>query len=315
MLALCVVVTSLGSSLFHPVAAAAVGGLAPQVRRGRWMGLFETAGWAGTVVGPLVVGFTVERLGPGGIWPAAVPAVLLALLLVRLTPQRPAAPPALAAARPTDPTTATDRPAGTTPPSKSATHSQRQFLALFTTVGSLRAWVYYATALMLPLLGSEVGLGPGGAAQLVTVFLAAGVLGSLVGGAASDRVGARWIIAGTLVLTVPVGLTVALVEPAGPSLFALAAASGFLLTGANTGLTLAGQQQLPDDAGMVTGLNVGLTSGIGGLAVVPLASLADDVGLRIALASALTAGPLLALAVWLLAGRRPHPSVGTPSPA
>jgi FSR family fosmidomycin resistance protein-like MFS transporter len=136
---------------------------------------------------------------------------------------------------------------------------------------------------------------------VLTVFLAAGVLGSLACGTASDRLGARWIIAGALLLAIPIGLGLGLGQPSGPMLFVVAAASGFLLTGAYTGLTLAGQQRLPDNAGMVTGLNVGLTSGIGGLAVVPLASLADDIGIRMAISLALTIGPLLAIAIWLLA--------------
>jgi hypothetical protein len=48
---------------------------------------------------------------------------------------------------------------------------------------------------------------------------------------------------------------------------------------------------------MVTGLNVGLSTGIGGLAVAPLALLAEHVGLQSALALALIAGPLVAAAL------------------
>jgi FSR family fosmidomycin resistance protein-like MFS transporter len=294
MLAVCVVVASIGTSFFHPVAAATVGRLAPHDRRGRWMGLYETAGWGGTVVGPLAIGLTIDRLGPAGIWPVVLPALALALIAIRLTPSGPTVSP--------NPATVSG---SITPASGPALGQSRLgFLGLFTTVGSLRAWVYYSAALLLPLLGHEIGLGASGAAQVLTVFLAAGVLGSLACGTASDRLGARWIIAGALLLAIPIGLGLGLGQPSGPMLYVVAAASGFLLTGAYTGLTLAGQQRLPDNAGMVTGLNVGLTSGIGGLAVVPLASLADDIGIRSAVALALTIGPLLAVAIWLLATGR-----------
>jgi FSR family fosmidomycin resistance protein-like MFS transporter len=294
ILALCVVVAGIGTSLFHPVAAATVGRLAPSDRRGRWMGLYETAGWGGTVVGPLAIGLTVDRIGPAGIWPAALPALVLALIAIRLMPKAPAFA-----------SDAAVQPDESAPAAGPATGQSRlRFLGLFTTVGSLRAWVYYVAALLLPLLGHEIGLGPSGAAQVLTVYLAAGVLGSLACGTASDRLEARWIIAGALVLTVPTGLGLWLLPPNGPGLFVLAASTGFLLTGAYTGLTVAGQQRLPGDAGMVTGLNVGLTSGIGGLAVVPLASLADDIGIRAALSLALIVGPLLAAAIWLVANRR-----------
>jgi FSR family fosmidomycin resistance protein-like MFS transporter len=205
----------------------------------------------------------------------------------------------------------TPSPSDTMTPTATATTTthagQRQrllaFLGVFTLVGSVRAWTYSATTLFLPLLGSEIGLGAGAAAHLLTVFLAAGALGSLACGSASDRLGARRMVAGVLTLTIPLGPGVALIEPGGLALFALAAMSGFLLTGAYTGLTVAGQRQLPDNAGMVTGLNVGLTTGLGGLAVIPLAALADDIGLRTALSVALLLGPLAALAIWLPAGR------------
>lgn len=294
VLAICVVVASVGSSLFHPVAAATVARLAPPDGRGRWMGLYETAGWGGTVVGPLLIGLTVEWTGPAWIWPAMLPALALAIFMLRWAPASADGPSRMAAHH-TESAPASSQVAG---------RSRLRFLGLFTTVGSVRAWVYYVAALLLPLLGHEVGLGGGGAAQVLTVFLAAGVLGSLIGGAASDRLGARWIFAGSLALTIPIGLLLALAQPNGLGLFAVAATSGLLLTGSYTALTVAGQEHLPDDAGMVTGLNVGLTSGIGGLAVVPLAALADDLGIRAALALALIVGPVLAAGIWLLAGRR-----------
>ena len=151
--------------------------------------------------------------------------------------------------------------------------------------------------LFVPLIGSDLGLDTGQTALMLTVFLAAGVLGSLAGGAAADRFGARRIIVAALALTVPVGLVVALESPNATLLYVVAAGAGFLLTGAYTGLTVAGQQSMPDNAGMVTGLNVGLASGLGGLAVAPLALIAEHVGLRPALAAALIAGPLVALAI------------------
>lgn len=290
----CAAVASVGTSLFHPVAAATVGRLAPDEGRGRWMGLYETVGWAGTVVGPLVIGLTVGWAGPAGTWPIVLPALVLVLALTRLAPSPTA-------------TVAPSTPVAETAPARAGRPTRLlAFLGVFTLVGSLRAWTYSAAALFLPLLGSEVGLGASGAAHLLTVFLAAGALGSLACGSASDRLGARRVVAGALALAVPLGLGMILVEPRGLGLFAFAATTGFLLTGAYTGLTVAGQRRLPDNTGMVTGLNVGLTTGLGGLAVIPLAALADDVGLRTALAGALILGPLLALVIWLPAGRTPH---------
>ena len=142
----------------------------------------------------------------------------------------------------------------------------------------------------------------------LTVLLAAGVLGSLAGGAAADRFGAQRSIVGVLGMTVPVGLVVASQSPSVMLLYIVAAAAGFLLTGAYTALTVAGQQSMPNNAGMVTGLNVGLASGLGGLAVAPLALMAEQIGLRAALALALITGPLVAVAICPLLASTTQPT-------
>jgi FSR family fosmidomycin resistance protein-like MFS transporter len=278
LLAGVVILSSIGSALLHPVGAATVGALAPADARGRWMGLYETCGWAGTVVGPLIVGFVMQRAGPSATWPIMLPALLGALILVWAAPARP--PISASVARVQD-----------------VPKARHGFLAAFLGVATVRAWAYGSAMLLVPLIGSELGLDGGGAAYLLTTFLAAGVLGSLSGGTAADWFGARRIIVGALMLTIPVGLVVAFINPGTSLLFVVAAVAGFLLTGAYTGLTVAGQQQMPGSAGMVTGLNVGLSSGIGGLAVAPLALLAEHIGLRPALALALIAGPTIAVAL------------------
>jgi FSR family fosmidomycin resistance protein-like MFS transporter len=278
MLAAVVVLAGVGTALFHPVSAASVGALAPPAARGRWMGLYETGGWAGTVAGPLAVGFIIQRAGPGATWPIVIPALVGAAVLIWAAPDRPEIAPQVA-------------------PSRGSEKARLGFLSAYLGVATIRTWSYGSAMLFVPLIGSDLGLDAGQTAALLTVLLAAGVLGSLAGGAAADRFGARRSIAAALALTVPVGLVVALASPNAVLLYVVAAGAGFLLTGAYTGLTVAGQQLLPNNAGMVTGLNVGLASGLGGLAVAPLALLAEHVGLRAALALALIAGPLVAVAI------------------
>jgi FSR family fosmidomycin resistance protein-like MFS transporter len=277
-LAAVVVLAGVGTALFHPVSAASVGALAPPAARGRWMGLYETTGWAGTVAGPLAVGFVIQRDGPGATWLIAIPALVGAALLVWAAPARPAI-------------------TRQSTPGRGAVKAHMGFLGAYLGVATIRTWSYGSAMLFVPLIGGDLGLHAGQTALMLTVLLAAGVLGSLAGGAAADRFGARRIIAAALVLTVPFGLVVALEGPNSMLLYVVAAGTGFLLTGAYTALTVAGQQSMPNNAGMVTGLNVGLASGLGGLAVAPLALIAEHVGLRSALAAALIAGPLVALAI------------------
>ena len=101
-LAAVVVLAGVGTAIFHPVSAASVGALAPPDSRGRWMGLYETTGWAGTVAGPLAVGFIIQRAGSGATWIIAIPALIGAALLVWAAPARPAIAPRATLARGTE---------------------------------------------------------------------------------------------------------------------------------------------------------------------------------------------------------------------
>jgi FSR family fosmidomycin resistance protein-like MFS transporter len=80
----------IGSAIFHPVAAAMTGAAAPPHRRGRWMGLFVTAGAFGLGLGPLMVGPLLAHYGPSGTWPIILPALCIAVLVFALAPARPA---------------------------------------------------------------------------------------------------------------------------------------------------------------------------------------------------------------------------------
>jgi FSR family fosmidomycin resistance protein-like MFS transporter len=88
----------------------------------------------------------------------------------------------------------------------------------------------------------------------------------------------------------------------------LAAASGFLLNGSFVVLTIRGQESLPSSVGMMSGIMLGLSVGLGGLAVTPLALLAEQVGLPNATAVAACLGGLAALAMQFV----PKPPAAAP---
>jgi FSR family fosmidomycin resistance protein-like MFS transporter len=136
---------------------------------------------------------------------------------------------------------------------------------------SLRAWVNASLATFIPLLGQARG-----------------------------RWGRDRIIVGSLLLSVPFGLLVALRPAADPGFFAAAVWCGFFLNASFVVLMIRGQESVPGSVGMVTGITLGLTVGLGGLAVTPMAVLGEWVGLPWAAAVAASGAVVAAAAMRLL---------------
>lgn len=262
-----VIVGGVGSAIFHPVSAAMAVALAPARARGRWMGLYVTAGNYGLALGPLMIGPLLESRGPGGTWPIVAPALVVAAVVALLAPRR-------------------SRPGAAAPPLRQTLHAHRRALWSLILVVSLRAWAGTATVTFIPLLARLRGLSLGDSAQALGVYLLAGATGGLVAGFAADRWGRDRVLAGALLASVPFGLVVALGGQTGLPFLAAAAGTGFFLNGAFVVLTIRGQESMPGSAGMVAGVTLGLSSGLGGLAVTPLALLSERAGVPAAAAIA-----------------------------
>jgi FSR family fosmidomycin resistance protein-like MFS transporter len=276
-----VLLGGLGTAIFHPVAGAMVGASAPPHARGRWLGLFVTSGNFGGAFGPLMVGALVDRSGPTGTWPILLPALLLAGLAALLAPRG----------------TVSGKAA---PPLGQTLRRHGRVLGGLILVITLRSWVAASLATFIPLLGQARGLSVGDAAQALTAFLFAAAVGGLLGGFAADRGGRDRVIVGSLLLSLPFGLLLALRPAADPGFFGAAVGCGFFLNASFVVLMIRGQESVPGSTGMMTGVTLGLTLGLGGLAVTPMALLAEWVGLPLAAAVAVSGTALTAAAMRLL---------------
>src|SRR5204863_4775235 len=166
-------------------------------------------------------------------------------------------------------------------------------LALLIGVVALRSWASATLVTFLPPLATERGAPPTEAAQVLTVFLISGAVGGFVGGAAADRLGRDQVVIGSLLLSVPFGIMLALQGEFGVLFWASAAASGFFLNGSWISLTVRGQESVPGSIAMMSGLMLGLSIGLGGIAVAPIGLVAERVGLGVVVAG-VSCLPLLA---------------------
>lgn len=116
------------------------------------------------------------------------------------------------------------------------------------------------------------------AGGLVTAFLMGGVIGTYIGAILSDRLGAKKILLGSILLSIP---GIGLITVASSQFMALAAVftAGFCLIGSFATTTIFVQSLMPDNVGMASGLAIGLSVGMGGFGVTILGFLADHFGL------------------------------------
>ena len=167
-------------------------------------------------------------------------------------------------------------------------------LALLGTVVVLRAWANTGVQAFVPLLLTSEGVDMGRAQRLISVFLLAGAVGTLAGGRAADRLGAKRVLVGSMAVVVPLLWLLARGERAW--LVPLLLASGFFLISSFPVTLVMAQHLLPGHVATASGFVLGLGVGTGGMGVTLLGWVADRWGLPAAL-HGLFLLPLLAMLV------------------
>jgi FSR family fosmidomycin resistance protein-like MFS transporter len=259
--AIALLLGGLGTALYHPVSAALVAGSVPQGSRGRWMSVYISAGNFGLPVGPFVIGVIIATVGLAGSWLVAVPAIALAILVWRVGPHLP--------------------PRAAAPlPLRAVLRANRRMLVGLISVSATRAWASALVSSFLPVYAVSRGATIVDASKLLTLFLLSGAVGGLVGGWLADRVGRDSVIVTSLLCAAPFCVVLALQDDVGPAFVVATAVSGLLLNGSFVVLAVRGQESMPGSLGMVSGLMLGLSIGLGGLAVAPMAIVAERAGIE-----------------------------------
>lgn len=296
LLVLALLVSGLGIAAFHPEGAK-FAGIASRTRQGRGMSLFSVGGNAGLALGPVVTTPLVLLLGLPGTLLLAVPPFVMAAVIARELPRL----------RELERAPAVD---GTPPPVRA--DDDWSAFARLNGVILLRSGVYFGLQAFVPAyfvaeLASSEAAGNGA----LTVMLAAGAAGTLVGGALVDRWGPQVVLAGTTAMTLPL---LAALPLAGPALaMVLLGAIGFFTIASFSVTIILGQAFLPTRPGLASGVTLGLSIGLGGAAALLLGVVADSAGLPAVLwviAALPVPSILLALSLPTGSGRRPRALAG-----
>jgi FSR family fosmidomycin resistance protein-like MFS transporter len=280
LLLLAVFVAGVGVAAFHPEGskfASYVSG----TRRASGMAVFSVGGNLGFALGPVFASSVVLAFGLRGGLLLAIPGLVAAGLLLRAGGYLERfVPPG---GRGFVDTGSRDRP--------------RAFALLLAVVG-LRSVAHFGLFTFVPLWEVSQGASEAAATRLLTLFLLAGALGTLVCGPLADRVGRKPVIVATYAATVPLILVYVLVGGITGDIALVLSGAAVIST---FGVTIVlSQEYMPSRIGLASGLSVGLAIGLGGIFAVVLGTLADAIDLRTAVLATVIGpalGALLALAL------------------
>jgi FSR family fosmidomycin resistance protein-like MFS transporter len=276
-----------GIAAFHPQAASrAIAGVVRN--RAGAMAVFISAGTLGFAAGPTYFSLISARLGLGRTWWAAIPGILISVLMLALLPEPPAQP--------------RTRGAGI---DWAALRGVAGPLTLLYLLVFIRSIIQITYAQFIPLyLHMERGFTLPNADYALSLYLVFGALGGLAGGQLADRFGGPLVITVSMIGSVPF-LALFFLAHGWLSVLGLLAGGLILLFTIPVNVVMA-QDLVPSQAGTVSALMMGFAWGTAGVIFIPLTGwVADRITLHYAL-MALTVFPVAGffLSLRLLKGRR-----------
>jgi len=270
-----VLISGLGSAAYHPEGSKFAGFVSGR-KRASGMSWFSIGGNLGFGIGPLATTAVIAAFGLRGGLILAIPGLAVALALLV----------GAAYLRGFVPESGTAR----------AGHGQENLFAmkLLLCVIALRSVAWFGLITFVPLWEVSLGHSKSHGNHLLSLMLFAGGVGTLALGPLADRFGARNVLLASVVATGPLVLVFILVGGV-PGVIALAL-TGTCVVGTFGVTMVMGQEYMPRHLGTASGLVIGLSVGLGGVAAVALGRVADMTSLRTALFVAAGA-PILASAL------------------
>jgi MFS transporter, FSR family, fosmidomycin resistance protein len=261
-LALALGLSGLGVALFHPEGAR----MAHLVGGGsvRGMSYFSVGGNGGFALGPLAVLLILAIGGLSATPLLAIPGLLVAGLLVLDVERLKGHMGIEHRSR----QKRTDRP----------TAQWGQFTRLVSAAVA-RTVPFYTLLALVPIYAMRrFGAGHSVGGIALTVMLLCGAAGTLIGGRSADRFGKRIVLVWAML---PLTVFLLVLPHVGLALmFVTLGFVGFTLDAPFSTTVVLGQQYVPAQRGLASGITLGLAIGMGGLLATGLGALADAIGIH-----------------------------------
>ncbi|HET9909545.1 MAG TPA: MFS transporter [Anaerolineales bacterium] len=276
-----ILIGGLGSAALHPAIASMArkaGGNKPEVA----VGLFSAGGTLGIAIGPIIIMILLANLGLSFTPWLMIPGILLGTCMFFFVPE--------------DDQRHTD--ASNRIFDLRLLSGRLGLLALIGMLGNL-AFVTFMCAMPLWLVHTH---GYSSDAALIgwtlSTFSLSAAAGGIVGGALSNWLGAKRLIVGTLLLAVVPLYSILILTPGTIAYFGAVALAGALVNAGMPMLIVTAQDLAPKAAATASGMLMGFSAGLAGLAYVLIGGLQEILGLAPAMAIgylSLIAGAVLAM--------------------
>lgn len=285
LLVILAALAGLGTAAFHPQASTMVNVMSGDHKAVMLSG-FIAFGNLGFALSPLLLVPLFQAYGLHATVVTVIPGIIVAVLLLLFSPRDHIL-------------------VGTNTPfpevMKSLKASSRELNTIIGVI-AIRSLAYTGILTLLPLYLKSEHLSNITASHLVTLMLASGAIGGVLGGFISDRYGRKRLIVGSLLLSTPFFFGFFFGNGV-LSTISLAIAGAALLSSFSV-TVVAAQETIPNNKALAAGLSMGLAGGLGALAAVFLGRIADIWGLPVAI-QVIFVLPIFAALVGLLMRRRP----------
>lgn len=267
LLLLVVLISGIGVAGYHPEGSKLAHCVSADDKAGTSMAIFSVGGNLGFGVGPMIAVFVLSFSGLDSVYWIILPGVLVALVFLYLLPMFKAV---LVENLPTMKKVSSQKILNN--------RSNKAGLTLLILYVTVRSWIQAGLVYFIPfyfldqrsVFRSE---------YLVSIFLIAGVVGTMLGGPFADRFGGRNGLLVSMVVSLFAVYAFLHIEGIMSPVLAFIAGASLLSTISTT--VVFGQRLLPQSIGLVSGLLLGFAVGMGSVGVTLLGAIADYAGLAI----------------------------------
>lgn len=269
VLAILIGLSGLAVSTFHPMGAGLVSKVAPDGKISTCISIFVAGGSFGFALAPILLVYFMQMYSLDYLPILIIPAIILGVLMYSS---------GLSKARFVNEQVAKNMHFNL------AQILQNKPLMLLNISMGLRAWLFTALVTFLPLWAIEKGCDNTLSGWILTIYLCGSVIGGLIGGALNDKIGYKKVILWALIFTLIPTMYFLFAQQIDILMYIALFVGGGLVMAANPGAIVWGQDLLPDNPGMASGMMLGLSFGLGGFGTMFTGSLAESYGLTMALA-------------------------------
>ena len=280
MLIVIIVLGGIGTAAFHPQAAAYAGKSSGR-QSGTAMSIFVTGGSAGYYTGPIVIMAIVTWLGIEYSFISILPGVLISAVLFFVLPKLPHAPNQHANVH-----------------GHVVIPHQIRALVILYLISMIRSFMISGFNTFIPIYLEQQDVDPMLYAAALTSFGMPGAVGSLMGGALSDRFGRRTMIFSSITIAIPFFAAFLLLD--GFLSIAMLGVAGFAIFSSIPVVIIMAQELMPTRINFVSSLVMGLSWGVAGILVTPLGAIAERVGISQALFGLISLGVLASILTFFL---------------